>query len=167
MSPVGRSVALEIGATAVGGLLLWLGVAMRSVTAPVVALIVWVTTLEPLCKMAVGSGLGIRYDYAYLRGIEPRFKMCYGTYLAASRPARIVLHLSGCVGSPLAAWLVARLTAARIPLAATIATVVFDVIVAVNAGLFLAAVVGIRRLGSFPLAASSGGAAGSELRQAS
>ncbi len=50
---------------------------------------------------AARRALGIAYDYAYLFHIEPRFKMSYGTYLAAPRWARIVFHLSGIVGSPL------------------------------------------------------------------
>jgi hypothetical protein len=160
------AVGLELAATVAGGALLGLGLATGSNAAAVAALAIWVTTFEPLLKVAVGMALGVRYDHAYLRGIEPRFKMRYGTYLAASRPARILLQLSGCVGSPLAAWLAGRVMKPTLPLAATVATALFWTIAVVNVGLLLAGVAGVRHVGKMPVALSSGGMAGAELREA-
>jgi len=157
--------ALEIAATAVGGALLWLGATANLGVAAVAGLLVWITTFEPLLKVIVGWLLGVRYEYAYLFGIEPRFKMQYGTYLAASRPARIGLQLSGCVGSPLATVLVDWLMPPRVSFVHVVAEVLFWILVAVNAAFFLGGLCGIRRVGRLPLSASSGGAAGVELRE--
>ncbi len=113
-------IALEVLATAGGGATLAIGRAEGSSIAAVAAAVIWVTTFQPLVKVFVGVSLGVRYDYAYLRGIEPRFKMRYGTYLAAPRWAPIVVHVFGTVGSPLAAWLVAKLARPQLVLAASI-----------------------------------------------
>jgi len=163
---LGVAVGLELAATVGGGALLWLGLAIRSNAAALVALVIWITTFQPLLKLAVGLALGVRYDYAYLLGVEPRIKMRFGTYLAASRPARILLHLSGCIGSPLAAWVVSRLARPTLPLTATVATALFWSIAGLNAGLLLAGVVGARHIGKVRIAISSGGRAGMELREA-
>ena len=162
---VGTAVGIEVAATVAGGALLWLGLVTASNAAAIMAVVIWITTFEPLLKVTVGLLLGVRYDYAYLGGIEPRFKMRYGTYLAASRPVRILLHLSGCVGSPLAAWVVGRLARVRLPVAASVATGFFWTIVAVNAGLFLAGLAGVERVGTFRVSLSSGGTAGAELHE--
>ncbi len=61
---------------------------------------IWVTTFEPMLKLLIGMALGVRYEYAYLRNGEPRFKMRYGTCLAAPRALRIALHVSGTIGLP-------------------------------------------------------------------
>jgi hypothetical protein len=159
-------VSLELAATLAGGALLWLGLATRSNTPALAALVIWITTFQPLLKLAVGLALGVRYDYAYLLGVEPRIKMRFGTYLAASRPTRILLHLSGCIGSPLAAWAVGRLARPTLPLAATVATALFWSIAGLNAGLLLAGVGGLRHIGKLRIAISSGGRAGMELREA-
>jgi len=123
---LGVAVGLELAATVAGGALLWLGLAIRSNAAALVALVIWITTFQPLLKLAVGLALGVRYDYAYLLGVEPRIKLRFGTYLAASRPARILLHLSGCIGSALAAWVVGRLARPTLPLTATVATALLE-----------------------------------------
>ncbi len=164
--PLGLALALEVAATIAAGGLLWLGRALGSDLVAILALVIAISTVEPLCKLSVGAALGIGYQDAYLRGIEPRFKMRYGTYLAAPRPARIVLGLAGCVGSPLAALVVGRLARPRLPTTATLATVLFWAIVAANVGFFLLALLGARRIGTFPLTMSSGGSAGEELHAA-
>jgi hypothetical protein len=156
-------IALEVLATAAGGVALAIGRAAGSSGAVVATALIWITTFQPLVKVCVGALLGVRYEYAYLRGVEPRFKMRYGTYLAAPRWARILLHLSGTVGSPLAAWLVAKLARPRLVPAAHICMVLFSAVVALNALFFSAALVGVRRIGPLRLSTTSGGTAASEL----
>jgi|TARA_Y100000310_G_scaffold45502_3_gene42392 hypothetical protein len=57
---------------------------------------------QPLIKIVVGLLLGVRYAYAYLWYIEPRFKMQYGSYLTTAPLGRVTLHLAGSLGTPLA-----------------------------------------------------------------
>jgi hypothetical protein len=95
---------LELAATLIGCVMLLASLWTESNILAIVGAAVRVTTFQPLLKVAVGRALGVGYDYAYLYGgLEPRFKMNYGSYLAAARPARVLLHLSGTIGSPLAA----------------------------------------------------------------
>lgn len=61
-----------------------------------------VLSLQPTIKVVVGLALGVRYDYAFFRYTEPRFKMRYGTYFDLSSPRRVVLHAAGSIGTPLA-----------------------------------------------------------------
>jgi hypothetical protein len=91
--------------------------------------------------------------------------MRYGTYLAAPRVLRIVVHLSGMAGSPLAAWWVGRLTQLQLPIGSAVCIAAFWVLAAFNAALFLGALVGLRHFGPLRLAISSGGVAGQELRE--
>jgi len=163
---VTAGVALELAATALGGVFLALGVRLGSNVGVLLAAAIWVTTFEPLLKITFGLVLGIRYDYAYLRGGEPRFKMRYGTYLVASRASRVALHLSGTVGSPLAAWLVGRIAVPSLPLSGAICVIAFWALLGLNMLLFTAALAGLRRLGPIRLGISSGGVAGVELRDA-
>ena len=100
-----RGLSLELTATAVAVALLELGLRGPSAGFVLAAAIILSVTLQPLLKIAVGHLLGIRYSYFYVWGhYEPRFKMRYGTYLCAERWRRVLLHLSGTVGSPLACW---------------------------------------------------------------
>ena len=156
--------ALELLATAVGAAGLAVGLARGWNVAALAAAAIWVTTFEPLVKLGTGMLLRVRYEYAYLRGVEPRFKMRYGTYLAAPRWRRVLVHLSGTVGSPLAAWLVATLTRPRLPVACRICVAAFWATVLLNAAFLCAALIGLRRIGRLRLSTTSGGAAGLELR---
>lgn len=158
-------IALEVLATAIGGVAVAIGRAEGSSLVVVAAAVIWVTTFEPLVKVVVGALLGVRYEYVYLRGIEPRVKMRYGTYLAAPRWARIMVHLFGTVGSPFAAWLVGMLARPRLALAASICRGAFWALLALNALLFCAALIGLRRIGPIKLSTTSGGAAALELRE--
>ncbi len=162
----GTAIGVELAATAVGIALLVAGLARTSTIPVLVAAVVLTTTLQPLIKVSVGSALGIRYSYAYLRGIEPRFKMRYGTYLAAPRWRRIVLHLSGTVGSVLALWLVRRLALPELPGTAAVCGVALWIVAGVNVVAFLAGLAGVPRLGPVgPTGSTSGGAAALELRE--
>jgi hypothetical protein len=121
-----------------------------------------IVALQPLFKMSVGFVLGLRFSSTYLRGIEPRAKLRYGTYLAATRPSRIAFHLSGTVGSPAgAAW--AWLRAAPDTSGTTIAAVLFWVLVAVQ---LLTLVLGLTGRGRQLARISSGGMMGKEIRAA-
>jgi len=110
--------------------------------------------------------LGVVYDYAYLANGEPRFKMEYGSYIAQPRWARIVLHLSGAVGSPLGAYLAAMLVRDRLAATYWVAMIVFWMVNAINLGLLLGGIIGIKRLGVSPTIDTSCGAAGAEIREA-
>jgi UDP-N-acetylmuramyl pentapeptide phosphotransferase/UDP-N-acetylglucosamine-1-phosphate transferase len=160
-----RPIGVELAATAAGGALLAAGLAGTATLPVLVAAVVLTTTLQPLVKVSAGTALGIRYSYAYIRGIEPRFKMRYGTYLAAPRWRRIVLHLSGTVGSLLALWLVRRLALPELPGTAVVCGAAFWIVAAMNAVPFLAGLAGVHRLGPVGTTNStSGGAAALELR---
>ncbi len=131
-----------------------------------VSAVILATTLQPVIKTSIGQALGIRYSYAYLRGVEPRFKMRYGTYLAASRWRRVLFHLSGTVGSPLALWLVSSLAAQNLKVV-SICNALFWIIVGMQVIPFVAGLSGLRRLGPIGLVrVTSGGGAGVELREA-
>lgn len=159
------AIGAELAATAVGVVLLARGLAVASPPLVLLAAAVLTTTLQPLIKVSAGSALGIRYSYAYVRGIEPRFKMRYGTYLAAPRWKRFVLHLFGTVGSLLALWLVRRLTLTELPATASICEIAFWIVAGMNVGPFLAGLARLRRLGPVgPVSSTSGGAAAIELR---
>ena len=134
-------------------------------------------TFEPLLKIAVGTLLGIRYEYFYIFGLnpeidgatswpEPHVKMKYGTYVAAPRFWRIVLHLSGCVGSVWAFWIVAGIAGSALPVARATCLILFWLIVALNAALFLMGLAGESSLGKFKLRHSSGASAAREIREA-
>jgi hypothetical protein len=132
----------------------------------IIAMVIWVTAFQPLVKVGVGNALGIGYEYAYLLGIEPRFKMNFGDYLAAARWKRIALHLSGTVGSPVGGMIVASAAEAKLPITAVICWVVFWILVVTNVIPFIAAVTGVQRLGRLRPNLTSGGSAGIELREA-
>ena len=156
--------ALEASATLVGVALLEAGLERRSMVLVLISAAVLATALQPLVKIAVGSLIGVRYSYVYLFGVEPRFKMKYGTYLAADRWARVVLHLSGTLGSPLALWWVAERARAVVPRAATVCEVLFPLFAAVQVLTFALGLAGVKRLGPLGLVRStSGGGAAYEL----
>jgi hypothetical protein len=162
---VATAIALELAATVVGVALLAVGLAGPSSVAVLLAAVVLATTSQPLVKLSAGLALGVRYSYAYLRGVEPRFKMRYGTYLAAPRWKRVVLHLAGTVGSLLALWLIARLADAELPATAAVCRVAFWIVAAMNVLPFVAGLAGARRLGpAGPIGSTSGGSAAIELR---
>jgi hypothetical protein len=108
--------------------------------------------------------LGVHYDYMYLLGIEPRFKMRYGTYITRPRPFRVAVHLAGTIGSPLAAYLASWLLYPALPGAAEFCLVAFWVLVFINVFNFVAALAGIRRIGPMLLSMTSAGAAAQEIR---
>jgi hypothetical protein len=158
-------ILLEIAATIVGGLLMTLGVAAHSAALAFVGALLWMVTFEPLIKLIVGRAAGVHYDYFYLFGIEPRLKMRYGTYLARPRLLRIIVHLSGIVGSPLAAWLTSWMLSQAQPAAAALCYGAFWVLVIINVVNFILPLLGVNRIGPMPVLMSSAGSAAIEIRE--
>src|SRR5947209_3637448 len=122
----------ECALSLLGGVLIVLAIHNHSNLLALVAAAIWTMTFQPLLKIAVGYLLGVEYEYAYLYGVEPRFKMRFGDYIAAPRWARIVLHLSGTLGSPLGAWLVKVCLPSDLNLAIGVCEGIFWIVVAVN-----------------------------------
>lgn len=161
---VGSAIVLEIAATIVGGILLIGAASTASNVLALAGAAIWATTFQPLIKVAAGRILGVRYDYAYLYGWEPRFKMNFGSFLAAERPARVLLHLAGTIGSPLAAGICGGILPASLGLAKSVCWIAMWAMIALNLVLFAIGYAGIRRLGGWRTADSSGGSAALELR---
>ena len=158
---------IESFAAVLGGILLALGIADASDALTILAMILWVSSFQPLIKVAGGTALGIRYEYAYLFGhIEPRFKTDFGSYLALSAWKRMIFHLFGMLGSPLGAALVAVIADERLRVAAWVSWAVFWIIVAINAAAFLAGLIRVSRIRGFRIADASGTLAAVELRSA-
>ena len=156
----------EAALTVVGGVLVIFAIHNDSNLCGIIAAAIWTTAFQPLIKIGVGYLLGIEYEYAYFYGVEPRFKMRYGDYMAAPRWARVVLHLSGTIGSPLGAWLAMICLPADLTIAIDVCRGIFWVVAAVNIAGFIVALAGIRKLGPMKASASSGGSAALELREA-
>lgn len=165
--PLRTGILLELAATACGVLLLRSGLRRASHAAVLAATFILASTFQPLIKTSVGRVLGIGYSYAYVQHREPKFKMRYGDYLAAPRWKRIVLHISGTVGSPLALWLVAARAEPELATSATVCKALFWPLTGLQVFLFLAGLAGSQRLGRlYIVRGTSGGAAGAELRAA-
>ncbi|HXZ87310.1 MAG TPA: hypothetical protein VEF07_01990 [Candidatus Binataceae bacterium] len=163
---VGSAITVELAATIAGAVLLIVAFATASNLLAIVSVSIWATTFQPLIKLACGRALGVRYDYAYLWALEPRLKMDFGSYIAAPRAARILLHLSGTVGSPLAVWIVWLLLPPGMALARILCWYAMWVLIGINAVTLIVGLAGIRRLGGFRMRDSSSGAAAAELREA-
>ena len=163
--PFERALAAEILASLGGFAILTVAASTDSAVGFVAAAVCLVVTLQPILKVATGMAFQFAFAYAYLWGVEPRFKLRYGTYLAAPRWKRVSYHVSGMLGSPFA-WLIVAVVAR--PSHPTLSGVLRWLAVAHMAfvvGQFLLAVAGVRRvplLGLLRL--GSGGAAGWELR---
>jgi hypothetical protein len=159
-------ILLEIAIVIAGGMLMTLGVAARFNALAFLGALLWMAAFEPLVKLIIGRLMGVDYDYMYLLGIEPRLKMRYGTYLARPRLFRVILHLSGTIGSPLAAYLSYWMLAHSMPSAAAGCYIGFWILVAINVLNFIAPMLGVRHIGPMPLAMSSAGSAAIEIREA-
>lgn len=79
-----------------------MSVFQEHVLAKFLGIVLLALCLQPLIKIVTGMLLGVRYDYAYLWYIEPRFKMQFGTYFRLPTRSRVLVHLSGGIGTPLA-----------------------------------------------------------------
>jgi hypothetical protein len=155
----------EIAATSLAGLFMLAGVATRSNTPAIIGALIWMATFQPLIKLMVGRALGVHYDYMYLLWIEPRLKMRYGTYLTRPRLLRVIVHLSGTIGSPVAAYLSYLLLYRALPGAAEFCLAAFWVLVFINVFNLIAGLAAVRRLGPLLLSMTSAGAAAQEIRE--
>ena len=160
------AIAIELGLAVLGAVLIAFGGMADSNLLAAIGAFAWIVAFQPVIKYAAGRVLGIGYDYAYLYGIEPRLKMKYGSYLAAPRWARALLHLAGTLGSPVGAMLGWMATPPQLTVARHFCIVAFWAVTALNLGLLIAALVGIRKIFGFSTTLSSGGAAARELRAA-
>jgi hypothetical protein len=160
------AIGLEWLMAGVGILLLRVALQRGSVLLLVLAINTLAFTAQPIIKTSVGMLLGVRYAYGYAQGIEPRFKMRYGTYLAAPHWKRFLLHLSGTVGTSLALWLAADQAQPKFPKSAMVCRVFVWVQTLVQVIPFLAALTGVQRSHTIKrmVRESSSGQAGSELR---
>jgi hypothetical protein len=158
--------AAEVGLALLGAVLLWLAVRTGTGWAAVIAALLWTMAFQPLVKILAGTALRIRYSYAYLWGPEPRFKMRYGTYIAAPMSARIIFHLSGMLGSPLGAWLPIPLLGSQFPAATKFCWILFGIVVAINVVPFMLALAGLQKIGQIRLSLGSAGNAALEIREA-
>jgi len=162
--PFWSGLLLEAAATAVGVTLLQSGLQRESGVQVLAAAIILTTTLQPLVKIAAGTLLGIRYSYFYIWGrYEPRFKMRYGSYLCAERWRRVLLHLSGTLGSPLAFWWVSMRSETVLPGVSAVCVLLIWLLVSVQVLTFSLGMSGGRRLARVGWV-TSGGAAARELR---
>jgi hypothetical protein len=162
---VAAGVAVEAAVVICGGILLAAAIHSDSVLAAAGGGIFWMTAFQPLMKIAIGYALGVGYDYAYLYGVEPRFKMRFGDYVAAPRSARVALHLGGTVGSPIGLWFAAIAIRDELPATARALILGAWLLLALNAVLFAIGAAGVTRIGSHRTQDTSGGAAALELRE--
>ena len=163
--PLRAGLLIELLGTAVGLIVLEIGLRRACPGCVLAAGMILTVTWQPLLKVAAGYLMGIRYSYFYFRAVEPRVKMQYGTYLASARWRRVMLHLAGTVGSPLAFCCVAVRAAGQMPEVSKICWLLCWILVAVQVVMFVVVLAGARRGG--PLGGahlSSGGSVARELR---
>jgi hypothetical protein len=162
-----KGLALESLGAILGLVLLAAGAASGSALVLVAATAVLGTALQPLLKASTGIALGMGYAYAYLWRGEPRFKLRFGSYLAATRWRRIALHLSGTLGTPLATALGSAVATPSHPVLGLVLAWLFALHLLFQAATVGLAVAGVRRLPLLGLLRfTSAGAAGFELRNA-
>ena len=158
-------VLLEALAGILGGILIAAGVVSTSNSLAIVGMLLWVACFEPLLKLGVGTALSVQYDYAYLYGgVEPRFKPSFGSYLALTPLKRVVLQISGMVGSPLGALVASQIAGTSLPAARVVSWVVFWIVVLMNVGGIAAELAYVRRIGPIRIPEGSATMAIVELR---
>jgi hypothetical protein len=162
--PVWTAIGAEVGLAVFGAALISIAGRNGSDTLALLGVCAWIIAFQPLLKFAVGRALGVEYEYAYLLGVEPRLKMKYGSYVAVPRWRRVAFHLFGMVGSPLGALAGWALMPSSLGLARAFSIAGFWALSALNAGLLIAGLVGVRRIFGVGIALSSGGGAARELR---
>jgi hypothetical protein len=158
-------VLLEALAGILGGIMIAAGVASTSNSLAIVGMLLWVACFEPLLKLGVGTALGVHYDYAYVYGgHEPRFKLSFGSYLVLTRLKRVVLQISGMVGSPLGALVASQIAGASLPAARVVSWVVFWIAVLMNVYGIAAELAYVRHIGPIRIPEGSATMAIIELR---
>ncbi|MDC0069482.1 hypothetical protein OAL10_11945 [Gammaproteobacteria bacterium] len=106
--------------------------------------------LQPLIKITVGWGVGVRYSYVYLWYFEPRFKMQFGSYQQMSRGRKLSLQLAGSVGTPVA-LLVGWIVLEGDPLLSLLCLLGALGALALQVGAFFAVSAGVNKVGPFLL----------------
>jgi hypothetical protein len=110
---------------------------------------------------------GMDYAYAYLWRGEPRFKLRFGSYLAAPRWRRVVLHLSGTLGTPIATALCSAVATPSQPMLGRVLAWLAALHLLFQAAILVLAGAGVHRMPLLGiLRLTSAGAAGFELRGA-
>jgi hypothetical protein len=162
-----RGLAFESLATVLGLLVLAGGAASERASLVAVAAVVLGTALQPLLKTSTGIALGMDYAYAYLWRGEPRFKLRFGSYLAAPRWRRVVLHLSGTLGTPIATALCSAVATPSQPMLGRVLAWLAALHLLFQAAILVLAGAGVHRMPLLGiLRLTSAGAAGFELRGA-
>lgn len=116
-----------------------------------IGLVFLMLSLQPLIKIVVGLLVGVRYAYAYLWYIEPRFKMQYGTYLTITPWARVLLHLAGSLGTLVAFLLGVMLLGDSFSNLADLCWIFFWIFLIIQIVAFVAEWIGIHKVGPFRL----------------
>lgn len=123
-------------------------------------------SLQPTTKVVAGLLLGVRYDYAFLWYIEPRFKMRYGTYFLLGPARRVLFHLAGSIGTPIAMYVGFACLSDISPILAYVCLAFAAVALLMQVGAFLAQWMGVDRVAGFRLATlTSPATAAFELKQ--
>ncbi len=139
----------------------------ESLLLAIAASLALILSMQPFLKILTGFILGVRYAYAFLFYIEPRFKMQYGTYLSLTPMQRIIFHTSGVIGTPVAIVIAMQM----LPDQAIVVFwgwILFWGAVAMQVIPFLAELAGLRRVGSYRLSSLTGAAAiATEIRKLS
>lgn len=128
-----------------------MSVAQEHLLAKILGVILLALCLQPLIKVVTGLVLGVRYDYAYLWYIEPRFKMQFGTYFQLPPLSRVAVHLSGGIGTPLAMLIGYVVFLGESTLIAYGWLILFIGAAFLQVGAFVAEWVGIHKVGPFRL----------------
>jgi hypothetical protein len=160
-----RAISVEVILAVVGAMLIVLGGAKDSSVLGAIGAFAWMAAFQPLIEYTTGRALGIEYEYAYLFGIEPRLKMRYGSYLAAPRWARVLLHVAGTLGSPLGALLGWAVMPPQFVAARYFCLGAFSAFTLVNLVLLIAGLAGVRKVCGFGMTLSSGGGTAREIRE--
>lgn len=107
--------------------------------------------LQPTLKVAVGLLMGVRYEYAFLWYVEPRFKMRYGTYFVLGPSQRIAFHLAGSIGTPVALLIGAVQLMPLNAVLGYLCLVLAGGALAMQVGAFIAQWIGVNRIAGFQL----------------
>lgn len=127
-----------------------LAMSAESVFLRLASVVLLALCLQPLLKTYTGLLLGVRYSYVYLWYFEPRFKMQFGSYHQLDHWKKLVLQLSGSLGTPLALLVGWRVLADEALLSALcLGGAVIASLMQLAA--FLAVWFGVRKLGPFLL----------------
>lgn len=135
---------------------LWYGVEIGSLILIFASTFVLSWVAQPTLKMLIGTLLGVRYAYFYIKyGIEPRVRMQYGTYLVLPWYKQAAFHLCGTVGAVGAVFAVWAWLAPTLPEIAVYLFWLGVVFLAMNVSLIVGGFFGVK----YFIRLSSGGQA--------